>query len=55
MLSSSSATETFTHGVFLTHSAKDIRAAAQLLSSPRVDPQRLARLAKMERVEPVLH
>lgn len=32
-----------------------IRAAAQLLSSPRVDPQRLARLAKMERVEPVLH
>ena len=31
-----------------------IRAAAQLLSSPRVDPQRLARLAEMERVEPVL-
>jgi hypothetical protein len=31
-----------------------IRAAAQLLSSPRVDPQRLARLAVMERVEPVL-
>ena len=31
-----------------------IRAAAQLLSSPRVDPQHLARLAKMERVEPVL-
>jgi len=30
-----------------------IRAAAQLLSSPRVDPQRLAHLAKMERVEPV--
>lgn len=31
-----------------------IRAAAQLLSSPQVDPQRLARLAEMERVEPVL-
>jgi len=31
-----------------------IRAAAQLLSSPRVDAQRLARLAEMERVEPVL-
>jgi len=31
-----------------------IRAAAQLLSSPRVDPQRLASLAEMERVEPVL-
>ena len=31
-----------------------IRAAAQLVSSPRVDPQRLARLAKMERVEPIL-
>ena len=31
-----------------------IRAAAQLLSSPRVDPGRLARLAEMERVEPVL-
>ncbi len=31
-----------------------VRAAAQLLSSRRVDPQRLARLAKMERVEPVL-
>lgn len=31
-----------------------IRAAAQLLSSPRVDPQRLAHLAEMERVEPVL-
>ena len=31
-----------------------IRAAAQLLSSPRVDPQRLTRLAEMERVEPVL-
>ena len=31
-----------------------IRAAAQLLSSPLVDPQRLARLAEMERVEPVL-
>jgi len=30
-----------------------IRAAAQLLSSPRVDPVRLARLAEMERVEPV--
>jgi hypothetical protein len=31
-----------------------VRAAAQLLSSARVDPQRLVRLAKMERVEPVL-
>ena len=31
-----------------------IRAAAQFLSSPCVDPQRLARLAEMERVEPVL-
>ncbi len=31
-----------------------IRAAAQLLSSPRVEPQRLAHLAEMERVEPVL-
>ncbi|MBI2949836.1 MAG: hypothetical protein HYY23_19565 [Verrucomicrobia bacterium] len=31
-----------------------IRAAAQLLSSPRVDAARLARLAEMERVEPVL-
>lgn len=31
-----------------------IRAAAQLLSSPQVNPQRLARLATMERVEPVL-
>lgn len=31
-----------------------IRAAAQLLSSPRVNAQRLARLAEMERVEPVL-
>ena len=31
-----------------------IRAAAQLLSSTRVNPQRLARLAVMERVEPVL-
>src|SRR5208282_1040055 len=31
-----------------------IRAAAQLLSSPRVDPQRLVRLGAMERVEPVL-
>lgn len=31
-----------------------IRAAAQLLSSPRVHPPRLARLAAMERVEPVL-
>ncbi len=31
-----------------------IRAAAQLLSSPHVEPQRLARLAEMERVEPVL-
>ena len=31
-----------------------IRAAAQLLSSPRVDPHRLVRLAEMERIEPVL-
>jgi len=31
-----------------------IRAAAQLLSSPGIDPPRLARLAVMERVEPVL-
>jgi hypothetical protein len=31
-----------------------VRAAAQLLSSPRVNPTRLARLAEMERVEPVL-
>jgi hypothetical protein len=31
-----------------------IRAAAQLLSSPRVEPERLVRLAEMERVEPVL-
>jgi len=31
-----------------------IRAAAQLLSSTRVDPARLARLAMMERVEPIL-
>jgi hypothetical protein len=31
-----------------------IRAAAQLLSSPRVDAHHLARLAEMERVEPVL-
>jgi hypothetical protein len=31
-----------------------IRAAAQLLSSPRTDAPRLARIAVMERVEPVL-
>lgn len=31
-----------------------IRAASQLLSSPATDPVRLARLAVMERVEPVL-
>lgn len=31
-----------------------IRAAAQLLSSPQVNPLRLAHLAKLERVEPVL-
>jgi hypothetical protein len=31
-----------------------LRAAAQLLSSPRVDPVRLCRFALMERVEPVL-
>jgi hypothetical protein len=30
-----------------------IRAAAQLLSSPSTDPAKLARLAVMERVEPV--
>jgi len=30
-----------------------IRAAAQLLSSPDMEPQRLAHLAEMERVEPV--
>jgi hypothetical protein len=31
-----------------------IRASAQLLSSPKTDPKKLARLAVMERVEPVL-
>jgi hypothetical protein len=31
-----------------------IRAAAQLLSSPDIDPKRLAQLAEMERVEPIL-
>lgn len=31
-----------------------IRAAAQLLSSPKVDPKELVRLARMERVETVL-
>jgi hypothetical protein len=31
-----------------------IRAAAQLLSAPDVEPSRLAHLAEMERVEPVL-
>lgn len=31
-----------------------IRAAAQLLSSPQIDPQRVSRLALMERVEPIL-
>ena len=31
-----------------------LRAAAQLLSSPKIDAARLARLAVMERVEPVL-
>ena len=31
-----------------------IRAAAQLLSSPHVDPQNLVRLAEQERCEPVL-
>lgn len=30
-----------------------VRAAAQLLSSPKIDPSGLARLAVMERVEPV--
>jgi hypothetical protein len=32
----------------------NLRAAAQLLSSPRVDPVRLCRLAVQERCEPVL-
>ncbi len=32
----------------------NLRAAAQLLSSPRVDAARLARLAEQERCEPVL-
>lgn len=32
----------------------NLRAAAQLLSSPKVDPQRLCRLAVQERCEPVL-
>lgn len=32
----------------------NLRAAAQLLSSPRVDPARLCRLARQERCEPVL-
>jgi hypothetical protein len=36
------------------YSSTYIRAAAQLLSSPTIDPTRLARLAVMERVEPVL-
>lgn len=31
-----------------------IRAAAQLLSSPKTDPKQLSQLAVMERVEPVL-
>jgi hypothetical protein len=31
-----------------------LRAAAQLLSSPRVDPERLSHLAEQERCEPVL-
>lgn len=31
-----------------------VRAAAQLLSSPKIDPARLALLAEMERVEPVV-
>jgi hypothetical protein len=31
-----------------------VRAAAQLLSAPGVDPKHLARLAEMERIEPVL-
>ena len=37
-----------------TYNSAFIRAAAQLLSSPRTDCTRLARLAVMERVEPVL-
>jgi hypothetical protein len=36
------------------YNSVNIRAAAQLLSSPGVDARRLARLAVMERVEPVL-
>jgi hypothetical protein len=36
------------------YSSTFIRAAAQLLSSPRTNAPRLARLAVMERVEPVL-
>ena len=36
------------------YDSASIRAAAQLLSSPRIDAQRLAKLAVMERVEPVL-
>ena len=38
----------------LPYEAVRIRAAAQLLSSPRVNAARLVRLAVMERVEPVL-
>jgi hypothetical protein len=36
------------------YNAQLIRAAAQLLSSPRIDAQKLARLAVLERCEPVL-
>ncbi|HEX3624955.1 MAG TPA: hypothetical protein VH280_05945 [Verrucomicrobiae bacterium] len=36
------------------YNSTNIRAAAQLLSSPTIDSARLARLAVMERVEPVL-
>jgi hypothetical protein len=39
----------------LPYNSTYIRAAAQLLSSPTIDSHRLARLAEMERVEPILH
>ncbi len=37
-----------------TYNLDQLRAAAQLLSSPRVDPDRLVRLGVQERCEPVL-
>jgi hypothetical protein len=37
----------------LNHEPMYLRAAAQLLSSPDIDPVKLRRLAEMERVEPV--